>query len=73
MSSSFLPADIRGLPVDQRLVLVEELWNSIVEDQSSLELTAKQKSELERRLLARAARPSQSLAWDEVKNRLLGE
>lgn len=73
MSSSFLPAEIRGLPIDQRLVLVEELWDSIVEDQSAMELTANQKSELDRRLQARGSRPNEAMPWQELKNRLLGE
>jgi putative addiction module component (TIGR02574 family) len=29
-------AELRSLPVDERLRLVEELWNSLAEDQSVL-------------------------------------
>lgn len=38
------------LPIDERIKLVEELWDSIASDQKSLPLTAEQKAELDRRL-----------------------
>ncbi len=38
------------LPVDERIKLVEELWDSIASDQKVLPLTDEQKAELDRRL-----------------------
>ncbi len=38
------------LPVDERIKLVEELWDSIAADQKALPLTDEQKAELDRRL-----------------------
>lgn len=38
------------LPVDERIKLVEDLWDSIAADQQALRLTAEQKAELDRRL-----------------------
>lgn len=38
------------LPLDERLRLVEDLWDSIAADQKALPLTEAQKSELDRRL-----------------------
>ncbi|MGH8128194.1 MAG: addiction module protein [Gammaproteobacteria bacterium] len=38
------------LPVEQRLHLVEELWESIAADQGALALTEAQRQELDRRL-----------------------
>lgn len=43
-------AKLRGLPLDERLRLVEDLWDSIAADQEALPLTAEQKTELDRRL-----------------------
>lgn len=43
-------ANLRDLPVEQRLHLVEELWDSIAVDQQALVLTDEQRSELDRRL-----------------------
>lgn len=41
---------LSDLPVDERIKLVEELWDSIASDQDALPLTEEQKAELERRL-----------------------
>ena len=38
------------LPVNERIKLVEELWDSIASDQKALPLTDEQKAELDRRL-----------------------
>ena len=38
------------LPVDERIKLVEELWDSIAADQRALPLTDEQKADLDRRL-----------------------
>lgn len=38
------------LPVEERIKLVEELWDSIASDQKALSLTDEQKAELDRRL-----------------------
>ncbi|MYL25171.1 MULTISPECIES: addiction module protein [Halomonadaceae] len=43
---------IRDLPVDERIQLVEDVWDSIAEDQQKLELTQAQREELDRRLNA---------------------
>lgn len=40
----------RDLPVEQRIQLVEDLWDSIAVDQESLPLTEDQRAELDRRL-----------------------
>lgn len=41
---------LQGLPVKERIKIVEDLWDSIAGDQKSLPLTAEQKTELDRRL-----------------------
>ena len=41
---------LRELPVEERLRIVEDLWDSIAADQEALRLTAEQKAELDRRL-----------------------
>lgn len=38
------------LPVDERIKLVEELWDSIAADQKVLPLTNEQRAELDKRL-----------------------
>jgi putative addiction module component (TIGR02574 family) len=41
---------LRDLSVEQRIRLVEELWDSIAADQATLPLTDEQRAELDRRL-----------------------
>lgn len=43
-------ANLRKLPLDERIRLVEYLWDSIAEDQSVLPLTPEQRVALVRRL-----------------------
>lgn len=41
---------LQQLPVEERIKLVEDLWDSIAADQQALRLTPEQKAELDRRL-----------------------
>jgi putative addiction module component (TIGR02574 family) len=41
---------IRNLPIDERIRLVQDLWDSISADQNQLSLTDEQKEELDRRI-----------------------
>ncbi len=41
---------LKNLPVDERIRIVEDLWDSIARDQTALPLTADQVAELDRRL-----------------------
>jgi len=43
-------SELRNLPIDQRIRLVQDLWDSISSDQNALPLTDEQKTELDRRL-----------------------
>lgn len=43
---------LKQLPVEEKIRLVEDLWDSIAADQQALRLTAEQKAELDRRLNA---------------------
>lgn len=41
---------LRDIPVDERIRLVEDLWDSIADEQQALPLTTAQRAELDRRL-----------------------
>ena len=73
MTDSTLPPEIRELPVPERVALVEQIWDSIVEDEAGFELTDAQKAELDRRLAERAPSSSRGSDWADVKARILGE
>lgn len=65
---------LRDLPVERRLHLVEELWDSIAADQGALALTDAQRRELDRRLDAYEAdrNPGQPLqdVLSDIRKRL---
>jgi putative addiction module component (TIGR02574 family) len=61
------------LSVAERILLVEEIWDSIARDAMEIPLTDSQRQDLERRLAAYEANPKAGSSWDEVKARLREE
>ncbi len=57
---------LRDLPLDARIKLVEDLWDSIAADQGALGLTQGQRLELDRRLEAFASDGDQGRLVEEV-------
>lgn len=62
---------IESLTVSQRILLVEALWDSIVAEESEIELTEAQKEELDRRLAAFEIDQDAGYSWSSVKARIL--
>jgi putative addiction module component (TIGR02574 family) len=73
MGHTSLPPEIRQLSVSERVELVEQIWDSIAEDEKQFQLTDAQRQELDRRLAAQQADPSRGSSWNDVKKRLLGD
>jgi putative addiction module component (TIGR02574 family) len=71
MTRLTLPAQIREMPVPDRVALVEQIWDSIVEDEAGFELTDNQKAELDRRLAQRTSSTSRGSDWADAKRRIL--
>jgi len=69
--SSNLTDEAKKLSVAERIVLVEEIWDSIAEDNGCFELSESQKEEIDRRLASFQANPSQGRSWDEIKAEFL--
>ena len=67
MDVSTTLAEIASLPVNERLCLVEAIWDTIVSEPGQPELTEPQKRELERRLAAHSASPDDVVPWEQVK------
>ncbi len=68
-----LPLDILRLTIPQRVQLVEQIWDTIAEEEQNFELTAAQKQELDDRIAAHRAAPDRGTPWEDVKKELLGE
>lgn len=62
--------EIDKLSLEDRLELVEDIWDSIRAEADALLLTPAQRDELDRRLAAHEADPSAGEDWDEVLTRL---
>jgi len=60
--------DFKQLSVSERLQLVEELWDSI--DDEQIPIPEWHLKELERRLADLEAHPEASIPWEEVRERL---
>ena len=65
-------AEIRALSVDERLEIVEAIWDGIAADSEFadselLELTPAQLEEVKRRLAAHAANPDAVVPWEVVQ------
>jgi putative addiction module component (TIGR02574 family) len=66
--------DYRRLSLDERLQLVEDIWDSIAEEANvradALPLTAAQLAELDRRLADADAHPDEGVPWEQVRTEL---
>ena len=63
-------ADILSLSVAERVQLVEDIWDSIVEVPQEVPLTEEQKAELDRRLDAYHQDPNEGSPWGLVRERI---
>ena len=69
--SSDLTEEAKKLPVDERIALVEEIWDSIAEDNGCFELTDAQKQELDRRIQSIQQNPQAGRSWEDIKSEFL--
>lgn len=69
MSGAMKKLGIDRLNAEQRLSLIEEIWESL--DEHSVPLTDAQRAELERRIADHEANPQDVVSFDEVKRSVL--
>ena len=62
--------EIQALSVADRLQLLEEIWDSLVETPEAIPVTDAQRKELARRRRAHARNPSAAKSWAQVRARL---
>ena len=68
--SNALREELFKLSAAERLELVEELWDSIADDDEALALTDEQREDLGRRLVEADADPTGGSPWEEVRERI---
>jgi putative addiction module component (TIGR02574 family) len=59
--------EIIALKVEDRISLVQAIWDSIAEEQAYSEITDAQKKELDRRIADSEANPENTLTWEEIR------
>lgn len=62
--------EIQELSVSERIILAEKLWDSVLNDESEIKLTANQEIELDKRLDTFMADHDIGSSWSDVKKRI---
>jgi putative addiction module component (TIGR02574 family) len=62
--------EIQSLSVADRLRLLEEIWDSLIDTPEAIRVTDAQRKELARRRRADARNPSAAKSWTQVRARL---
>jgi putative addiction module component (TIGR02574 family) len=70
MSVSIKSLGIDRLAIEDRLDLVEQIWDSIAADSAAVPVTNPQRTELDRRIADHEASPDDVLSWEDVKNKM---
>ncbi len=69
MRVSSIP-EITKLTTSEKILLVEELWDSIASDESSVPVLQSHRDELDRRLDKSESAPSDLLSLEELQSRI---
>ena len=62
--------DVQGMTPQQRLELLEKIWDSLTEDPNNIPLTDSQRQELDRRLDDFEQDGEKGIPWEEVLDRI---
>lgn len=67
MNASIKSLGIDRLGIEERLTLVEEIWDSIAADSAAVPLTEAQRIELQKRIEEDDAHPDDAVPWEQIK------
>ena len=70
MATKMSVSDILALSVEERIRLVQDIWDSIAGCPQAVELTDAQRQELDARIEAYHKDPAAGSCWDTVKARV---
>jgi putative addiction module component (TIGR02574 family) len=65
--------EIRGMSVAERLKLLDDIWESLLEEPEALPLSEAQAREIDRRLDAYRRHGDRGISWEELDRRLDAE
>ena len=66
-----LTEQAKNLSIPERIRLVEEIWDTIAEENEAFALTDAQKLELDRRLELARSNPCRGRTWDEIRSEFM--
>ncbi|HEV3437164.1 MAG TPA: addiction module protein [Gemmata sp.] len=72
MSITLEALGINSMSVDERIALIQEIWDSLEAVQEQVLLTEAQKAELDRRVAAHQENPAAVIPWEQIKTEALG-
>jgi putative addiction module component (TIGR02574 family) len=72
MIASLSALGIDKWSVEDRMELIDRIWDSISGEPSPPPITDAQRRDLDRRLAEHAADPTAGSSWEDVESRLLG-
>ena len=64
--------EIKMLDITERIMIVEEIWDSIAKEQDSLAFSDYEKKILDERLASLKNDSTNLLSWNEIKKRVQG-
>jgi putative addiction module component (TIGR02574 family) len=67
MSLSTTLSAIRAMSLEERIRLVQAVWDEIAAEQPAIALDDEFKAELDRRIAAYEADPSKAVPWEQVQ------
>ena len=62
--------EIMHLDIAERIVLVEEIWDSLAREEVDIPLSEYEKDILDARLASLEADPNNLISWDDIKKRI---
>ena len=62
--------NIKKLSIAERILLVEDIWDSIISSKEDFPINDEQKRELDLRLAAYYENPNEGKSWEEVRNNI---
>ena len=62
--------EIKQLDITERILLVEEIWDSIAKEQENVGLSSYEKEVLDMRLASLEKNSENLMSWDEIKNKI---
>lgn len=63
-------SEILSLPAEERLRIVEVIWDSIASESTSIPVSDKQRREIEARIAEHERDPSRAIPWEVARRQL---